>query len=501
MGSRFYEPQQRLQWFRMDTSKAKCSKADPEAAALMAELRIPPKAPNTLSVEPLGRAQVTTNCFKVAFTATDVHKYEAKFMMDFGHSKGPKNLAEGLQNDVSVERRRVLLNALFRQLISGHPEIFGTEKEWFKLLFDCGQTIIATERLSLPQELIKITLNADLLDPKYRDYLPRRLIELYVELKFVETIRVDSGRLSMDELDADCTSLSIIEMVFHQKVVKDDKFHVFKQQCYLKNPPTGRELRAIQGRVLKEGLAKGVRLCGEDKAAPHLMLQATVKTSAFYPSMSLKKYLMAAFNEPDLHALARLLRDDGQKFQQAATDVKRLLLVSFDRETPAEDGTVLKKQKVMVVDYMKEKYGRERNECDRMPAVIQKTRDRGGNKVVNYFPIDFLDVIDGQRVPLQKMDGKFQQAMIREARMDAPAMQEATKRLANAAFLTASSPYARRFGLGMQTKPIETTADVLHPPAIVFGQGVTVEPQADGQWRLQRPQQDRRFLDGAKVER
>ncbi|KAI6228653.1 hypothetical protein M3Y99_01205900 [Aphelenchoides fujianensis] len=491
---------------------------DQEEAAMVKELQIPPKAPNTLRIRPLRTEAVDTNCFRVSFTETDVHRYEAKFFSDAGGPKGPKNIAEGWKNDASTERRRLLLNDLFRQLITSRQEIFGTDL--LKLLFDCGQTIIAADRLALPQEVTKIQLNAELIDPQYRDYLPRKLADLYVELKFVETIHVDSARVAMDELDDDRSSLAIMEMVFNQKIVSSDKFHVFKQQCYLKEPPAGGRHREIQARLIKEGLAKGVRLCGEDRAAPQLMLQASVKTGAFYPSLPLKEYLQRLLGCRDSRDLEDRFADRRTR-AAVQKDVRKLMLctthlrtnrmfvcdglsdqevraISFDRDGgEAGDGGAPKRQKCGVVEYFEQRYGVDVR-CKRLPAVVQKVRERDGSKAVNYYPLDVLKVMDGQRLPLQKMDGKFQEEMIKVARMDPPTMKQTTARLATAAFLTAANPHARRFGLGLESAAIRTNAELLHPPAIQFAQGVAEEPGHDGRlaWR---PPQHRRFLQAGEA--
>ncbi|KAI6229861.1 hypothetical protein M3Y99_01121600 [Aphelenchoides fujianensis] len=476
---------------------------DQEEAAMVNELQIPPKAPNTLRIRPLRTEAVDTNCFRITFTETDVHRYEAKFFSDAGGPKGPKNIAEGWKNDASTERRRLLLNDLFRQLITTRQDIFGTDL--LKLLFDCGQTIISADRLVLPQEVTKIPLNAEVIDPKYRDYLPRKLADLYVELKFVETIHVDSARVAMDELDDDRSSLAIMEMVFNQKIVSSDKFHVFKQQCYLKEPPAGGRHREIQARLIKEGLAKGVRLCGEDRAAPQLMLQASVKTGAFYPSLPLKETASptAARAPPSRRTSSKLmlctthLRTNRMFVCDGLSD-QEVRAISFDRDGgEAGDGAAPKRQKCGVVEYFEQRYGVDVR-CKRMPAVVQKVRDRDGSKAVNFYPLDVLKVMDGQRLPLQKMDGKFQEEMIKVARMDPPTMKQTTARLATAAFLTAANPHARRFGLGLESAAIRTNAELLHPPAIQFAQGVAEEPGQDGRlaWR---PPQHRRFLQAGSA--
>ncbi|KAI6197133.1 hypothetical protein M3Y94_01188600 [Aphelenchoides besseyi] len=496
-------------------------KSDQDAqqeATAYEEMRIPCKAPSTLRIRPVAEAQVNTNSYRIKFTGVTVHRYEAKF---FAKSErfGAKNIAEGLKNDVATEQRRILLSALFKQLLTSKPEIFG--KEYMQYLFDGGQTIFSKDRLVLTADAVqKIPLDKEALNEKPRGYLPRRLSDLYVELKYVEEVRVDSMRLAQDELSDDRSALSFIEMIFNQKIVSSDQFHVFRQVCYEKEKTDGRPVE-IEARIIKDGLSKGVRLGGSDPNEPQAMLQSSVKAGAFYPEISLKAYLLKLLQCRDERDLERALQDR-RRFQMIKKDLKKLILktthlasnrmficdgvddkpireVIFAQEVRDADGNVIKSKRLAVVDYMEEKY-RLRISCDGCPGIIQKTKDREGKKTMNFYPIDVLTILGGQRLPLQKMDGKFQEQMIKVARMDPKGMQDTIAKMNKNAFLTASNPYARKFGFQMDTDSVKTTAEVLHPPALLFRDRVTEEPDHNG--RLQwRPPQNRRYLVSGESKR
>ncbi|KAI6172223.1 hypothetical protein M3Y98_00949400 [Aphelenchoides besseyi] len=469
------------------------------------------KAPSNLRVRPAAETQVNTNSYRIKFSGCTVHRYEAKF---FAQSErfGPKNIAEGLKNDVATEQRRILLTSLFKQLVVSKPEIFG--KEFMHYLFDGGQTIFAKERMLMTADGVqRVKLDANELDEKCRGYLPRRLADLYVDLKYVEEVRVDSMRLAQDELSDDRSALSFIEMIFNQKIITSDQFHVFRQVCYLKEKPHGNPTE-IEARIIKDGLSKGVRLGGSNPNEPQAIMQSSVKAGAFYPEIPLKKYLCKLLQCRDDRDLERAFQDR-RRFPMIKKDLKKLILktthlasnrmficdgvddkpikeVIFAQEIRDTDGNVVKSKRLAVVDYMEEKY-RLRISCGGCPGIIQKTKDREGKKTMNFYPIDVLTILGGQRLPLQKMDGKFQEQMIKVARMDPKTMQDTIAEMNKHAFLTASNPYARKFGFQMESDSIKTTAEILHPPALVFRDRTIEEP--DHSNRLQwRPPQNRRYL-------
>lgn len=51
-----------------------------------------------------------------------------------------------------------------------------------------------------------------------------------------------------------------------------DKFHVSSQKSFLKEAGQTR-YPEIQGRIIKDGLSKGIRPCGNNPHKPELMLQ------------------------------------------------------------------------------------------------------------------------------------------------------------------------------------------------------------------------------------
>ncbi|KAI6197125.1 hypothetical protein M3Y94_01187800 [Aphelenchoides besseyi] len=391
-------------------------KSDQDAqqeATAYEEMRIPCKAPSTLRIRPVAEAQVNTNSYRIKFTGVTVHRYEAKF---FAKSErfGAKNIAEGLKNDVATEQRRILLSALFKQLLTSKPEIFG--KEYMQYLFDGGQTIFSKDRLVLTADAVqKIPLDKEALNEKPRGYLPRRLSDLYVELKYVEEVRVDSMRLAQDELSDDRSALSFIEMIFNQKIVSSDQFHVFRQVCYEKEKTDGRPVE-IEARIIKDGLSKGVRLGGSDPNEPQAMLQSSVKAGAFYPEISLKAYLLKLWQCRDERGLERAMNND-RRSQIINTDLKKLILqtthlasnrtficddvddkpirdVIFAQKVIDADGNEIDRP-ISVVRYMEEKYHLSIS-CDECPGIIQKT-NRGGIETRNFYPIDVLTILGDQQ--------------------------------------------------------------------------------------------------------
>lgn len=63
----------------------------------------------------------------------------------------------------------------------------------------------------------------------------------------------------------DRSSLQILDLIFNQKIVSSNSFHVYPQKSYLKKAVNGADRsQEIQGRIMKDGLAKSVRICSAD---------------------------------------------------------------------------------------------------------------------------------------------------------------------------------------------------------------------------------------------
>jgi hypothetical protein len=93
--------------------------------------------------------------------------------------------------------------------------------------------------------------------------------ELYVEIKYVREVVIDSTHLVEDTLEnPDRSSLQILDLIFNQKIISSNSFHVYPQKSYLKKAVGNNadKTQEIQGRIMKDGLAKSVRICGADNS-------------------------------------------------------------------------------------------------------------------------------------------------------------------------------------------------------------------------------------------
>lgn len=170
--------------------------------------------------------------------------------------------------------------------------------------------------------------------------------------------------------------------------------------------------------------------------------------------------------------------------------------ITFTIETYDSDGNVLKKRLSNVMDYMEQKYKIRINGY--LPTVFQNVKDRNGQKNTLYYPIEVLKIVAGQRVPLTKMEPRFQDNMIKQARMDPQQLCESTNNVLRAGFLTASNPFARNFNVPMESKCIVVNdAICLPPPTIKAGKGV-IDPDNNGNLNWRAPM-GFKYLIGGKA--
>lgn len=108
--------------------------------------------------------------------------------------------------------------------------------------------------------------------------------------------------------------------------------------------------------------------------------------------------------------------------------------------------------------------------------------------------MDVLKIADGQRVPIQKMNGAFQEKMIKESCVNPDKVIRSMEILTGEAMLTASNTYARAYNCPMTSDPIRIDGEVLHPPALKFASNLKAEYSADG--KLNAPDHRKFLING-----
>ncbi|KAI6183883.1 hypothetical protein M3Y97_00536500 [Aphelenchoides bicaudatus] len=365
--------------------------------------------------------------------------------------------------------------------------------------------MLTTETLALNNSVERINLNVEDLDADRRSYLPKIIDSAYVEIKHVKAVYLDSSHLAVDALDQqDRSPLQLLELIYNQKIVSSSNFHVFPHTSFLKKTDEGANVQQLQGKVIKDGLSKAVRIREEESnGSVGLMLLANVAKSTFFPETTLLGYLLTRYGCRDVRDLERC----SSKF---LAELKKLTLITthlaknrificdgiddrqarqrvFSMDTRDENGIVIKKRQVSVVEYFETKY-KQRIECGYIfPAFITTCAIE-------------TEIVGGQRVPMKKMEQQFQDVVKRNCKLGPDMTKQKTEEMLKQSFLGPSNPYTRtgRFELPVESSGIVSNAQLLHPPAIKFANNVREEPDRDGKlaWR---PPNHRRFIEGGSV--
>ena len=62
------------------------------------------------------------------------------------------------------------------------------------------------------------------------------------------------------------------------------------------------------------------------------------------------------------------------------------------------------------------------------------------------------------------------------------------------AFISASNPAAKKYGMTLTSAPMETNAEMLFAPSLQFAQNVSVEPGREGNMNWRGAPNNRRFV-------
>lgn len=86
----------------------------------------------------------------------------------------------------------------------------------------------------------------------------------------------------------------------------------------------------------------------------------------------------------------------------------------------------------------------------KLPCAIDRrvARIDGQNKKVeNFYPIEVLDIVDGQRVPLPKQSGALTEQMIRQCQALPKVFKELNEQQRAKAFISGGNPYFKAHGV------------------------------------------------------
>jgi hypothetical protein len=107
-------------------------------------------------------------------------------------------------------------------------------------------------------------------------------------------------------------------------------------------------------------------------------------------------------------------------------------------------------------------------------SVIQRTPQKE-----SYYPMEVLNIIQGQRVPIDKQTPNLTEQMIRQCQVLPVNLPEQIHKQKVAAMIQNENPFFRSNGVKIESELICTDAQLLHLPAIQYTNNDTVEPDSN----------------------
>ncbi|KAH7702925.1 NRDE-3 protein, partial [Aphelenchoides avenae] len=283
------------------------------------------------------------------------------------------------------------------------------------------------------------------------------------------------------------------------------KHHVFPQKMYEK--ASGQPLQR-DPRVLKNGMQKNVRFVGDGANDAEPILQIDPKKAAFFPPGPLGRFLEQIL--PGQGQLHQKIFND-KNFKIAVKQLKNLVVRTnhldvsrtFAINGLTKDGAnrvefEFEGSPVNVADYFARKYNANLR-FPNLPCVVERRVSRvdgQSKKVENFYPIEVLEIVDGQRVSIQKQTPALTEQMIRQCQALPRDFKKLNEEQRSKAFVAGGNPYFKAHGIRPDTEMQKAQAQLLFPPALVYANNDREEPNgANLNWKM-GPQ--RRFLIAAQ---
>ncbi|KAH7689685.1 NRDE-3 protein, partial [Aphelenchoides avenae] len=369
--------------------------------------------------------------------------------------------------------------------------------------YDCGINMYGIRPLMERGEERRFSINVDKIPTDCRTLISRNVDNIEARLLAVETIDLFDKTAVAAISQGDRSVVQFLEVLSSQQMISDGDHHIFPQKMFEKR---SRHQLQRDPRILKDGMQKNVRYVGDSVEEAQPIIQIDPKKAAFFPAVSLGRFLEEII--PGGGSLETKLLDD-RNYRTAAKQVKNLVVRTnhldsnrfFAVNGLTKDGSDRVKfefegRKISVAAYFSERYN-IRLRFSKLPCVVEvrKVRVEGQTqKVENYYPIEVLDIEDGQRVPLQKQSGALTEQMIRQCQALPKSFRDLNEQQRDKASITSGNPYFKAHGVRPESQMLRAQAEVLFPPALVYGRD-REEPQgANLMWRM-GPQ--RQFLIAA----
>ncbi|KAH7725369.1 NRDE-3 protein [Aphelenchoides avenae] len=425
-------------------------------------------------------ADVLVNGYRLRVDGSvrSVYKFELKFFLKYASGR-EHDLSRGPKNDVGYEQKRWLLWELFQTLISSDDAFFGNDRDRrHRYVYDCGINFYArpaagARPLLGKNEERRFEIPLESLTKLSQSYIGRRVQE-------------HRGKAVVDGGDRPHKQ-EFLEILSSQMMISEEKHHIFPQKMYERD--SAQQLQR-DPRVLKSGMQKSLRFVGDSADEAEPFLQIDPKKAAFFPTGPLGLFLEGFLPPTD-----QLLHEkiySGKNLQVAIKQLKNLVVRTnhldvnhnFAINGLTDKGANETKfdfegDPVSVFEYFKRRYTVVLR-FPELPCVVHRRVarvDGQSGKVDTYYPIEVLEILDGQRVSILKQTPTLVEQMIRQCQALPCDFQNRNEEQRSKAFIAAGNPYFKAFG--------RAPAQLLHPPTIVYANNGREEVQHPNlPWRM-----------------
>ncbi|VDK74291.1 unnamed protein product [Litomosoides sigmodontis] len=430
-----------------------------------------------------------------------VYKFELKFygIKSDGKEKelhrGPKNECALDLSIVAITLRHSVLWFIYQQMLKSYENVFGSDLK--KYFYDCGINFYSVNKLFDRCEGEKeFKISVEMLSSKARDYLGKKITGLVARLLPCEEISLhDTTAVSSDLCARERSVQQFLEIATSQMMFHEQNHVIFHNKAYERSSEY--DIRVSGGKVLTAGMEKSVRFVGNswEEAVP--IVQIDAKKAAFFKEQPLVELVGTLCNR----AHPKVLMEDAKLRTRVARQLKDLvvrtthletqrLFCIFGMTTTTADKLVIpiNGQHITVADYMLYKY-QQRLRHPGLPCIIER-RVGGEDKLPynSFYPMEFLEVVGGQRVDAKKQTPELVDELIQNCRLLPMNLKKENECRRCRAQLVDENPYLRSLGIHIISAPCTGKATVQFPPAIVY-KNCKIEPSPNGDldWRLSVP--------------
>ncbi|VIO94115.1 Uncharacterized protein BM_BM5200 [Brugia malayi] len=423
-----------------------------------------------------------------------VYKFELKIYGIKSDAK-EKELHRGPKNDVAVALRHRVLWSIYQQLLKSYEDIFGNDLK--KYFYDCGINFYSVNKLYDRSEGEKeFKISVELLPQETREFLSKRIIGLVARLLPCEEINLHQTTAVSADLCARERSLQqFLEIATSQMMLHEQSHLIFRNKAY--DCPSDHDIGVSGGKVLTAGMEKNVRFVGNSWEQAMPVVQIDARKAAFFKKQPLVELVGTLCNR----AHPKMLIEDAKLRARVARQLKDLVVRTTHLETQrlfcifgmtaaTADRLVIpvNNQDTTVAAYMLYKYQR-RLRYPGLPCIIER-RVGGKDKLPHnsFHPMEFLEVVGGQRVDTKKQTPELVDDLIQNCRLLPMNLKNENEHRRCRAQITNENPYLHSLGIHVISTPRAGDAVVQFPPAIVYKNSkVEPSPSGDLDWRLSVP--------------